>query len=233
MPRAEARHDLEDEQRQVMLARNGDRDVADRLVASSLPFVAHIAREFRGRGVPIEDLIAEGCLGLLRAIHGYRADSGTRFMTYASYWVRKRILLAVVDQAHPIHVPRYARQRGFATPRLVRFDGPAGADGGPGPAGRLRHPDPLPADAVIAAQQLRALRRHLLRLGLRERAVLVWRYGLGGEPQRTLHEIGFRLGISRERVRQIEVEALSRLRTAIGIRRRGLPALKDTASRDA
>jgi len=76
----------------------------------------HIAKEFRGRGLPFEDVIAEGCVGLLKAIRHYRAERGTRFMTYASFWVRKEILAAISDQPHTIHVPRYAREHGCNTP---------------------------------------------------------------------------------------------------------------------
>jgi len=67
-------------------------------------------------------------------------------------------------------------------------------------------------EALIESGQVRRLRRLLLRLDSRDQAVLAWRYGLGGQPEQTLAEIAQRLGISRERVRQIEVSALARLR---------------------
>ena len=209
------RPELSDEQAQVARARAGDREATDALIASNLPYVVHVAKEFRGRGVPFEDLIAEGCVGLLKAIRGYRAANGTRFMTYATFWVRKEILLAVVDQPHAIHVPRYARQHGFGTPHVLGFDAGSGTDGDLGIADRLRHPDPLPAQTIIDGELQVRLRRHLLRLETRDQVILAWRYGLGGEPQQTLREIGRRLGISRERVRQIEVGAIRRLRLAI------------------
>jgi RNA polymerase primary sigma factor len=186
----------------------------DLLISANLAYVLHIAKEFHGRGLPFEDVIAEGCVGLLKAIRHYRAERGTRFMTYASFWVRKEILAAISDQPHAIHVPRYAREHGYNTPRLLRLDIPEYSESKTSLADRLRHHDPLPVDTLIEKGQVRRLRRLLLRLEPRDQAVLAWRYGLDGQPDQTLKEIAQRLGLSRERVRQIEVSALARLREA-------------------
>jgi RNA polymerase sigma factor (sigma-70 family) len=207
-----ARPERADEQADVARASGGSRKAALALLASNLAYVVHIAKEFRGRGLPFEDLIAEGCVGLLKAISRYRSENGTRFMTYASFWVRKEILAAISDQPNTIHVPRYAREHGCSNPRVLRLDVPNGADGPLSLANSLRHPDASPAESVIKRSQTRHLRRHVLRLAPRDRAVIAWRYGLGGEPEQTLNEIAHRLGLSRERVRQIEVGALARLR---------------------
>jgi RNA polymerase sigma factor (sigma-70 family) len=204
-----------EEHAQVARASHGDRGATALLMASNFAYVVHIAMEFRGRGVPFEDLIAEGCVGLLKAICRYRAANGTRFMTYASFWVRKEILAAIAQQPHAIHVPRYAREHGSITPRILRLDVPRNSDENPSLADRLRHPDPQPAETIIETARTHSLRRHVLRLAPRDRAVIAWRFGLGGEPERTLNEIALRLGISRERVRQIEVAALASLRHAI------------------
>ena len=199
------RPDRPDEQAHVARASNGDREAIGLLVAANFPGVVHIAKEFRGRGVPFDDVISEGCVGLLKAIRRYRAENGTRFMTYASFWVRKQILAAVADQPHVIHVPRYARQHGCDVPRV--------AD--PGLGDRLPDPDPLPAETIVERERHVHVRRHVLRLPLRERAVIAWRYGLGGQTPQTLHEIAHRFGLSKERVRQIEVPALTHLRDAL------------------
>jgi RNA polymerase primary sigma factor len=209
------RPELTDEQAQVARASRGDREAVEALISSNLPYVIHIAKEFRGRGLPFEDLIAEGCVGLLKAIRGYRAANGTRFMTYATFWVRKQILAAAADQPHTIHVPRYARQHGHDQVRVLRLDGPRTPDGNQSLADRLRHPDPLPAETLMECERKRLVRREMLRLVTRERAVIAWRYGLGGQDPQTLNEIARRLGLSKERVRQIEVSALARLRAVI------------------
>ncbi len=210
------RPDLREEQAQVARAREGNREAIELLIASNLPYVVHMAKEFRGRGVPMDDLVAEGCVELLRAIRRYSAASGTRFMTYASFWARKEILAAVVDQPHPVHVPRYAREHGCESVRVLRLDVPKTADGNLSLVERLRHPGPPPAEVVIDGEQKRHVRRHVRRMAPRDQAVLAWRFGLFGQPPQTLGEIGRRLGLSRERLRQIEVAALARLRVAVG-----------------
>ena len=209
------RPDRPDEEAQVARASNGDREAIGLLFLANFPGVVHIAKEFRGRGLPLGDVIAEGCVGLLKAIRGYRAANGTRFMTYASFWVRKEILAAVADQPHAIHVPRYARQHGYDAPRVLRLDSPSSANTELSLGDRLPHPDPLPAETIVGREQQVQVRRHVLRLPLRERAVIAWRYGLGGQTPQTLHEIAQRFGLSKERVRQIEVSALTQLRDAL------------------
>ncbi len=216
VPRPE-RHD---ERAQVARACGGDREAIDLLISANLAYVVHIGKEFRSRGLPFEDVIAEGCVGLLKAIPHYRAESGTRFMTYASFWVRKEILAAISDQPHTIHIPRYAREHGYNTPRLLSLDAPQYSEGETSLGDHLRHHDPLPVETLVENGQVRRLRRLLLRLEPRDQAVLAWRYGLGGQPEQTLREIAQRLGISRERVRQIEVSALARLREVSGTTRR-------------
>lgn len=209
------RPDRADEHSLVARASRGDRDAVDLLISSHLAYVVHIAKEFRGRGLPFEDLISEGCVGLLKAIRRYRPAEGTRFMTYASFWVRKEVLAAVSDQPNAVHVPRYARQHGYDSIRVLRLDTPQHVDGTLSLSDRLRHQDPLPADTMIESEQTRRARCEVLRLAPRERTVIACRFGLGGQPPQTLVEIGRRLGLSKERVRQIEVSALANLRIAI------------------
>ena len=204
-----------DEHARVARAKSGDREAIDLLISSHLAYIVRIAMEFRRRGVPFEDLIAEGCVGLLKAIRGYRGESGNRFMTYASFWVRKEILAAVAEQPHAIHVPDYARRHGEAPIRPLRLDLPGNANDDLRLADRLRHPDPLPAETMIESEQTLQVRRHVLRLAPRERIVIACRYGLDGQPAQTLNEIARLLGLSKERVRQIEVAALKNLREQI------------------
>jgi RNA polymerase sigma factor (sigma-70 family) len=201
-----------DESARVARASSGDRAAIEALISSNFGYLVRSAHDFRGRGLPFQDLVSQGCIGLLKAIRAYRAAKGARFMTYASFWVRKEILAALSAQSHAVHVPRYAREHGSTFPRILRLDVPKSANDNLSLADRLRHPGPLPVDAVIESGQTRRLRRHVLGLAPRDQAVLAWRFGLGGQPEQTLNDIAKRLGLSRERVRQIEVGALARLR---------------------
>lgn|GEM_PF-2236594 len=196
-------------------ARRGDREEMARLVAANTGLVIYIAKEYRNRGVPFEDLVAEGFVGLLEAIARFDPAAGARLTTYAGFWVRKRVLQAVADQSHLIRIPRHARERGVQARRTHSLDARHLDDGAPHGA-TLHDPDaPRPIDGLILAERRKRLRATFIQLPARERAVLVSRFGLGGDRARTLIEVGAQLGLSHERVRQIEAAALSRLREAI------------------
>lgn len=195
-------------------AKRQDAAALERLALGHLAFVVHVAKEFRGRGVPLEDLVGEGCVGLMKAMKRFDPSGGTRFMTYAVFWIRKAILDALYNQPRVVRVPRYQREKGRAIPREVRLDDPVrGTD--------LRLADVLADGArpsarsrLIEGEDLIRLRRAVLALSTREQAVLAYRFGFFGERAETLHEVGTRLELSKERVRQIEAGAIARLRAA-------------------
>lgn len=84
-----------------------DADARSTLILSNLRLVVSIARKFQGRGLELEDLIQEGCLGLMRAVDGFDPDLGYRFSTYAAYWIRQGLYRAVMRQPFLIPVPAY------------------------------------------------------------------------------------------------------------------------------
>lgn len=79
-------------------AEKGDRRAADLLITSNLRFVVRVAREFEGRGLPLCDLIAEGNVGLLKAAERFDRSKGTKFITYAIWWIRQRIRGALIER---------------------------------------------------------------------------------------------------------------------------------------
>jgi RNA polymerase primary sigma factor len=232
---------------------DGDVQARDQLVRANLRLVVSIARGYVGRGVPLADLISEGNLGLLRAVEDYNPDRNTRFSTYASYWVKRSIHLALIDTARTVRIPAYAakllskwhraatelKKELHRTPtdeevagRLgvkgksgciekasrLRNTGPQGCQEESGasihdllPDGRVKAPDVVLAEVEELEQVLRLLDR------LPKRAALVLRlhFGLGGEGPVTLEEIGDRLGLTRERVHQIEKAALTELAASL------------------
>src|SRR5262245_57992689 len=101
----------------------GDDLARDRMVRANLRLVVSIARAFVGRGLPLEDLIAEGNLGLLRAVEGFDPDMNTRFSTYASHWIKQSIKLALANTGRTVRIPVYMAQRvaewGQAAARLA------------------------------------------------------------------------------------------------------------------
>jgi RNA polymerase sigma factor (sigma-70 family) len=210
------RTDREEETALVARATSGEAGATDELLRGHIAFVIRVAMEFRNRGVPLEDLINEGCLGLLKATRCFDPDHGARFMTYASFWVRKAVLDTLADQPRMVRVPRYQRERRQPLPREIRLDAPIedGSDRTFGDA-LADARAALPGSSMIRRETISRLRHHVRSLSARERTVLSSRFGLHGEPAMTLMEVGTRLAISRERVRQIERAALSRLRRAL------------------
>src|SRR5213593_1185013 len=85
----------------------GDSEARDQMVRANLRLVVNIARGYTGNGLGLQDLIEEGNLGLLRAVEGFDPAVGTRFSTYASYWIKQSIKRALVNTAKPIRIPAY------------------------------------------------------------------------------------------------------------------------------
>lgn len=85
----------------------GDPEAREIMISSNLRLVVSLARNYAGRGLPLQDLIEEGNLGLIRAVEGYDGKAGTRFSTYASYWVTQAIRRALINTAKVIRLPAY------------------------------------------------------------------------------------------------------------------------------
>ena len=81
------------------------------LVESNLAFVVKVANQYRNLGVPFEDLLNEGNVGLLEAAHRYDASKETKFVTYAIWWIRKSILKALTEQSSTVRVPSYQMKK--------------------------------------------------------------------------------------------------------------------------
>jgi RNA polymerase primary sigma factor len=106
---------VEEERSVAEAARRGDAQAKERLVLSCLWLVVKVARGYVGRGIPFEDLVGEGNLGLLKAVNRFDPHFGTRFNTYADWWIRQAIREAFVNTLHTIRVPGHMARilRGF------------------------------------------------------------------------------------------------------------------------
>ena len=180
-----------------------------------LGFVVHVARGFRGGGLPLEDLVGEGCVGLMLATRRFDPSRGARFTTYAAYWVRKTIVRALDDKVRVVRVPRDARRNG-AISREVWIDA-APPSSAADSSRRRENQGVSPLDELILHERRDGLRRSMSLLSRRERAVLELRFGLRDGRERTLRQTGERLGLSQEGARIVEKRALARLRAAFGV----------------
>jgi len=228
----------------------GDVRARDRMVRANLRLVVNIARGYTGKGLALQDLIEEGNLGLLRAVEGYDPNVGTRFSTYASYWIKQSIKRALINSAKTIRIPAYmvellskwrrasarlAEELGrTATPEEVaRILGlqkkklpiikkaikiynstpqTDQADNG-WSLGEMVMDDrsKTPEDELLENDILVHVLDMIHTMNPREATVLRMRFGLDEFDPHTLKEIGEQLGLTRERVRQIETEALRKL----------------------
>src|SRR5204863_4956582 len=96
-----------DEQELAAGIADGDVRARARMVRANLRLVVNIARGYTGKGLGLQDLIEEGNLGLLRAVEGFDPGMGTRFSTYASYWIKQSIKRALINSAKTIRIPAY------------------------------------------------------------------------------------------------------------------------------
>jgi RNA polymerase primary sigma factor len=199
--------------------RAGQEKARQDLVEANLRLVVKLAMEYRHAKIGLDDLIAEGNLGLIEAANRFDPQRGVRFATYASWWIRKFVIQAIDRQAHQTTSPARAgsdEPGGPAVPRRQRI---ISVDEFMQNSSDRQLLDTLdargsvdPEDQALAEQLKKALTAILPKLPVQERTILAAHYGLDGQPPRTLQQIGKEMSLTRERVRQIEQRAIARAR---------------------
>jgi len=95
----------EDEEKTARAAASGSKVAREKLINSNLRFVINIAKKYQGLGLPLEDLIAEGNIGLVNAVDRFDVEKNYRFLSYAVWWIRQSILSALCEKSRMIRLP--------------------------------------------------------------------------------------------------------------------------------
>jgi RNA polymerase primary sigma factor len=240
----------EEERELGVRIQNGDLEARERMIRANLRLVVSIAKMYSERGLSLQDLIAEGNIGLLKAAEKFDPDAGCRFSTYGTWWIKQAIRRALTNTVKSVRVPGYmaemvSKWRNVANelqyrlgrlpsveevaleleiPReswpLLKRTIEANAAGEVSLDVLTQTQDTvederfeLPEAVLEQRDLLCKLEELLTAIDEREATILRLRYGLGDRDgvQMTLKEIGKVVGLTRERVRQIERDALRKL----------------------
>ncbi|XP_050225478.1 RNA polymerase sigma factor sigB isoform X2 [Mercurialis annua] len=230
---------------------NHGRLCKDKMIKSNIRLVISIAKTYQGAGMTLQDLVQEGCRGLVRGSEKFDATKGFKFSTYAHWWIKQAVRKSLSDQSRTIRLPfhmveatyrvKEARKQLYSengrqpdneeiaeatglsmkrlsavllTPKAPRsLDQKIGFNMDLKPSEVTADPDAESAEDLLMKQFMKQdLDKVLNTLNPREGQVVRWRFGLEDGRMKTLQEIGEIMGVSRERVRQIESSAFRKLK---------------------
>ena len=236
-----------------LVVEENDPFAREQLVRSNLRLVVNIAKRYGDRGMSLGDLIEEGNLGLIKAVDYFDPDRGTRFSTYAAWWIKQSIKHALLTNVQPVHIPTYMvalinQWRRTATEMESKLgrapDVEEMANIIPLPLRKAKVIHQIvdilssvkdaygddesdeeqmleitledqstsnPEDELVADEEKAKVLRLLDEIEPREADILKLHYGLAGRKPLTLKQIGEKLGLTRERIRQIQRDALTKL----------------------
>lgn len=191
-----------------LIKKNDDVQAKNKIIESHLKFVFDVAKKYKGYGVPLEDLISEGNMGLTKAIEKFDENKGIKFISYAVWWI-KQAIQECLTKRNKIMLNEVAEEENI---KIVSYE--------------INSNDEIEYSCEMSSEEDDALNelqesqnafimRLLKKLPHRGQTILIYYYGLNGEKEKNLEEIGVELGITKERVRQIKEQCLKILRSEI------------------
>ena len=240
----------------------GSKAAREKLLNSNLRFVVNVAKKYQGMGLSLEDLIAEGNLGLVNAADRFETGKNCRFISYAVWWIRQSILSALCEKSRMIRLPanraaelvKIEKARKMVNTynsqssrlhsgnseeireianilnmekavvselldisrEIVSLDTPVSQDTDSSLKDLIEDVQYTTPDAAAEQNAMENdIENVLSTLGKDEADIIRWHYGLGNRQQMSLKELGVRYNLSKERIRQIEEKALSRLKNPL------------------
>src|SRR5208337_220900 len=215
----------------------GNTAAKERLIRANLRFVVNVAKKYQHKGLPLEDLISEGNIGLMRAINRFDVDKGYHFISYAVWWVRQAILSALSEKSRTIRLPtnralelsKIQKSEGEKTSATgsaanlllvgrepLSLDAPSGPDDDSAPFGETVEDRAAPRqdDLAIESCLREEINAVLGSLARKESEIIQYRFGLNGRKPLSLRELGARFRLTKERIRQIEKKAIRQLQSS-------------------
>jgi len=241
----------DEEVRLAKLIKKGDQVALNKLVNANLRFVISVAKQYQGHGLTLEDLIAEGNMGLITAAKRFDETKGFKFISYAVWWIRQSIMQSIAENSRVVRLPlnkvsaiqkiaqayskleqhherapsnseigEYLETNSESVADLFTYSQKQVSMDAPLVEGEdnsllnvlENQGSSSPQDQLLRESLCRDIDRVLVSLKAREAEVIRLSFGLNGEPPMTLEEIANRLGLTRERIRQIREKALRVLR---------------------
>ncbi|MDR0444475.1 MAG: RNA polymerase sigma factor RpoD/SigA [Treponema sp.] len=244
-----------DEEAEVAkMATAGNKQAREKLVNSNLRFVVKIAKKYQGMGFALEDLIAEGNVGLVKAADRFDVSKGYHFISYAVWWIRQSILLAICQKSRMIRLPhnrvielvKIERTRKMMrkhnssgdeideianilnmeknhvthlldiSREILSLENPVSTNHNLPLRDFLEDNQYINPEQSVEKKSLEIdIENALDTLDKNEADIIRSRYGIGNYPVMSLQEIGEQYNLSRERIRQIELKALTRLKNPV------------------
>lgn len=195
----------DEETKLIALAKNGDENAKNKVIEANLKFVFNIAKKYKGNGVPLQDLISEGNIGLVKALFRFDETKGTKFITYAVFWVRQAMIKCVQDN--------YVR---YTTEETTDISGEQDKydvedEDSEGDANLKEPMFEIPSGNTAS----NLIDKALSCLTPREKSIIEMNYGMGGYSELSLKDIGETFGLSGERVRHIKQRAMRKMRSEV------------------
>lgn len=262
-----SKHELLTPAQEIELAyriAEGDEKARAKMINSNLRLVVKIAQDYSKYGVPLQDLISEGNIGLMKAVERFDPERGSKLSTYGAWWIKQSIKRALANQSKTIRLPVHmvdkisktrkisdvmaetlgreptdqelAEELGISRSKLAMIkqasQRPASLDAPVFEGETAEYGDmigdenAMDPSATLSSKNMHNNLDDLLDvLDDREQRIIDARFGLDGQKPLTLEEVGMEFGVTRERIRQLQNLALTKMRTALKKLDKPLPAI--------